>query len=217
MAALIALTAAPTARAQTERAGGGASQKIMQQYQQLAAEKTALQTKLAQMQKDLDSAKADAAANKKELTALKAQSGGAAAALAQALAAKQTAELNQEQTKQRTAELVARFREMAVNLREVETDRTKARKELSERNAAFDSCAENNVQLYEVTNEVLNRYQHVGLFTKVSAEEPFTRITKTRIENLVDEYRTHVQELRVQRRPPESDPQKADPSGLRTK
>ena len=40
--------------AQTQRSGGGESQKIMQQYQQLAAEKTSLQSQLAQMKKDLD-------------------------------------------------------------------------------------------------------------------------------------------------------------------
>ena len=59
-----------------------------------------------------------------------------------------------------------------------------------------------NLQLYEISNEVLNRYEHVGLFTKVSATEPFTRITRTRIENLVDEYRARAQELRSKKRTP---------------
>ena len=66
------LLLAPTGFAQTQRSGGGETQKVMQQYQQLAAEKTALQGQLAQAQKDLDSAKADLAAMKKERDALKA-------------------------------------------------------------------------------------------------------------------------------------------------
>jgi hypothetical protein len=48
----------------------------------------------------------------------------------------------------------------------------------------------------------LKRYEHVGMFTKVSAAEPFTRITRTRLENLVDEYRIKAQDLRVKSRTP---------------
>ena len=197
--ALLCLAAQPLL-AQVERSGGGASQKIMQEYQQLAAERTVMQTKLAQLQKDLDAAKADAAAAKKERDAMRAQVGGATAAMAQAVSAKKTADEGLEQSKQRTAELVARFRETAVNLRDVETDRGKIRKDLAERSAAYDQCAENNLQLFEITAQVLDRYERVGLFTKASATEPFTRITRTRIENLVDDYRARAQELRTQKR-----------------
>ena len=193
---------APAAQAQTQRSGGGESQKILQQYQQLAAEKTSLQTQLAQMKKDLDAAKADAAAMKKERDALKQRSGGSSAALTQAATAKIAAEQALEQSKQRMTELVSRFRETTQNLKEVETDRSTARRELNEHNLAFDTCAENNLQLHEITNEVLDRYAKVGLFTKAGAAEPFTRITRTRIDNLVDEYRTRALELRVKRQKP---------------
>jgi chromosome segregation ATPase len=185
--------------AQVERTGGGASQKIIQEYQQLAAERTTLKAKIEQLQKDLDAAKADAAAMKRERDALKAQAGGTAAAVSQAVAAKQSAEQSLEQSKQRMTELVARFRETAANLKEIETDRNTKSRELADRSAAFDQCAENNLQLYEINNEVLDRYEHVGLFAKVSAAEPFTRITRTRMENLVDDYRARAQELRIKR------------------
>ncbi len=56
------------------------------------------------------------------------------------------------------------------------------------------------MQLYEITNDVLDRYEHVGLFTKATAAEPFTRITRTRIENLVDEYRARALENRTQKK-----------------
>jgi chromosome segregation ATPase len=160
-----------------------------------------MQAKLAQLQKDLDAAKADTAVIKKERDALKSQVGGAAAAVAQANAGKSTTEKDLEQSKQRMAELVAHFRETATNLKEVETDRDKARKDLSERNTAFDQCAVNNLQLYEINGEILDRYEHVGLFTKASASEPFTKITRVRMENLVDDYRARAQELRTQKRP----------------
>lgn len=201
--AAVALLAYLPAYAQVERSGGGETQKFMQQYQQIAAEKTALQGQLAQMKKDLDGAKAELAAMKKERDMLKARPAGVPAlALAQLTASKDSAEKNLEVSKQHMTELVGRFRETAGNLKEAEADRAKLHKDLDERNAAFDKCAEKNLQLFEVNSEILDRYERVGLFTKASAAEPFTKITRTRIENLVDEYRARAQELRTKTHSP---------------
>ena len=196
----LAALAIPTAHAQTQRSGGGETQRIMQQYQQVAAEKTALQAQLAQMKKDLDTAQGEVAALKKERDALKARAGGSAAQLAQMAqmaAGKEAAEKSLEQNKQRTAELVARFRELAVNLREVEVDRGKLQIDLKDRSAAFDKCAQDNLGLFEVNSEILDRYEHVGVFTRIGTADPITKIARTRIENLVDEYRERALELRA--------------------
>jgi hypothetical protein len=120
----------------------------------------------------------------------------------QLTASKDAAERNAEQSKQRMAELVARFRETAGNLKDVEAERGKLRSDLEARNAAFDKCAQANLQLYDINGEILSRYEHVGLFTKASAVEPFTRITRTRMDNLVVETRARAEELRVQKRTP---------------
>jgi chromosome segregation ATPase len=207
MAARLALTmllAASAAHAQTQRSGGD-TQKFMQQYQQIAAEKTSLQAQVAQMKKDLDAAQTELAAVKKDRDALKQHAGSsaaAAAALTAMTASKQTAEKNLEQYKQRMSELVTRFRDLAANLKDVEADRSKVRQDLQERSGAFDKCAEDNLQLYEINREILDRYEHVGPFTKVSSVEPFTRITRSRIDNLVDEYRARAMELRVKKQNP---------------
>lgn len=175
----------------------------MQQYQQVAAEKTALQTQAAQMKKDLDAAKAELATVKQERDAArKARASDSAAAIAQANGAKEAAERTLDQSKQRMSELVGKFREMAGNLKEVEADRSKLRDELAKRNTEFDTCAVNNAQLGDMNSEILDRYEHVGLFTKASAAEPFTRITRTRIENLADEYRARARELKVKNATP---------------
>jgi chromosome segregation ATPase len=195
------LYAQGTLHAQTQRSGGE-GQKIMQQYQQVAAEKTALQTQLAQMKKDLDAANAELAAVKKERDVAKSHVGIAPAALAQATNAKDAAERSLEKSKQQITELVSRFRETATNLRDTEAGRAKLAKDLAERNSAFDKCAEDNLQLYEINGQLLDRYEHVGLFTKVGAAEPFTQITRTRMENLVDETRERAQQLRVQKSAP---------------
>jgi chromosome segregation ATPase len=202
IACLLIAVAAGSAHAQTQRSGGGEAQKFMQQYQQLAAEKTALQGQLAQMKKDLDSANAELAAAKKERDALKGRSGVSAAAAAQlagANAARQNAEKSLEQNKQRTTELVDRFKETVGTLKGVESDRAELKKENLALTASFDKCAVDNTDLYDISKTVLDRYERVGLFTKVSSAEPFTRITRTRIDNLVDEYRARAEELRVKK------------------
>jgi septal ring factor EnvC (AmiA/AmiB activator) len=191
------------ALAQTPRSGGGGElQKFMQQYQQVSAEKAALQAQVTQLQADLNSAKTEIAGVKKERDALKAHTGASTAEVAQLTSAKTIAEHSLEQYKERMNDLVDKFRQLAQNLRDTETDRTKVRRDLDQRNAQFDKCAEDNLELYEITGDVLGRYEHVGLFTRVSASEPFTRITRTRIDNLVDGYRARAQELRVKKQKP---------------
>jgi hypothetical protein len=192
-----------SAHAQVQRSGGGETQKMMQQYQQLAGEKTMLQGQLAQMKKDLDAANSALASMKKERDLLKMHPAGVpAAAVAQLSASKSAAERSLEESRQRMTELVARFRETAANLKDVEADRAKLHGDFDARNTAFDKCAENNLQLYEINGDILNRYEHVGLFTKVSAGEPFTKITRTRMDNLVVETRARAEELRVKKRSP---------------
>jgi hypothetical protein len=139
---------------------------------------------------------------KKERDALKAHQGVPAATVAQLTASKDSAEKSLEVSKQRMTELVGRFRETATNLKAVEADRAELRKSLDERNAAFDKCAEDNLQLFEINGEILDRYDHVGLFTKVGASEPFTKITRTRLDNLVVEYRERAEQLRVKKQTP---------------
>ena len=187
--------------AQEARSGGGESQRIIQQYQQLAAEKTSLEAQVASLKKDLDAARAELGTAKKERDALKAHSAAAGASIAELTAAREAAEKTAEQTKERMTELVTHFRETADNLKQVETDREQLRGQLHERSAAYDQCAADNLSLYEINAEVLKRLDSVGLFTRVSASEPFTRITRSRIENLVDGYRERALELRAKSGP----------------
>jgi chromosome segregation ATPase len=185
-------------QAQVQRSGGGGeTQKIMQQYQQVAAEKTALQGQVAQLKKDLEAANSQIAAVKKERDVAKAHTGIPPAALAQATSAREAAEHNLELSKQRMTELVTRFRDTATNLKDVEADRSKLRKDLAYRNTAYDQCAADNMKLYDLNGEILNRLEHVGLFTKASATEPFTKITRTRLDNLAVEYRERAQAMKL--------------------
>jgi chromosome segregation ATPase len=200
--AILYVSGSAVLRAQVPRSGGGESQQMMQQYQQLAAERTQLKAQVAQLQKDLDASKAELASMKKARDALNAQFTGTSAAVTKAKAAQSSAEQTLEQFKQRTNELVNRFRDMAQTLKQTEVERAGLQKELSARNSAFDTCAQNNVELSAISTEVLDRYEHVGMFTRISASEPFTKITRARIDNLVDDYRARAEELKVKKAAP---------------
>jgi chromosome segregation ATPase len=187
------------AHSQVQRSGGGESQRIMQQYQQLAAERTALQAQVADLKKQLDAANAQLTAVKKERDLIKAHPGVPPAALAQANAGKEAADKALEQSKARMTELIGRFRDTVQTLRETEADRNKARQELADRTGEVGRCDEDNAQLIELGRQVLDRYEHIGPFTRVSSVELFTQITRTRLQNFADEYREKMEQLKVKK------------------
>jgi hypothetical protein len=163
------------------------------------------------MKKDLDAAKSELAGVKKERDALKARAAGSSAAvaqqIAQANASKEAVEKSLELNKQRTAELVDRFKETIGALKGVESDRDQLRRNFEDLRVKYDKCADNNEQLYEISNTVLDRYEHVGFFTKAAAVEPFTRIAHTRIDNLIVETHERAEELRLKKAAPPAPPQ----------
>lgn len=202
--AALVLIASGAVLAQAPREGGGGSetQRIVQQYQQLAAEKTSLQAQVDGLKHDLDAAHTELQSVKKERDALKAHAGAAAGAnVAELAAARQAAEKSAEQNKERINELVTRFRDTANQLKVIETDRDQLKGQIAERNGAYDQCAADNLSLYELNGEVLDRYEHVGVFSRVSSHDPVIRITQNRNENLVDHYRARALELRANQAP----------------
>ena len=196
---ILAMTAAADGSlAQVERSGGGANAQLAAQYQQAVAEKSQLQADSDKLKKDLDETKKQLQAAKQELTALQSGAGAAQAQLAAAQAASQRDAAALEQSRTRMQELVDRFRDTVASLRGTETERSQLQQQLAQSKADFDQCALRNVQLYQVDEEVLNRYEHQGLFSYVERAEPFTRLKRTQIENLVDDYRARAEQLRVQ-------------------
>jgi chromosome segregation ATPase len=189
------------AHAQAQRSGGE-TQKIMQQYQQLAAERTQLQAQAADLKKKLDDANAELAAVKKDRDNLKAHPGVSPALLAESIAGKASAEKNLEQSKARMKELIDRYRDLGQTLKETESDRNKVRQDLAAMKDDFGRCAEDNAQLADLSSRVLDRYEHAGLFTRARAVEPFTQITRTRIQNYADEYREKAEQLKVRKAVP---------------
>lgn len=188
-----------TVRAQVERSGGAANAQLVQQYQQAVSEIASLKADNAQQKKDLDAMKSQLDAAKRELDAAKSGAVQVQAALAAAQASNQNNVQALDQGKARLQELVDRYRDTVASLRGLETDRAQLQQQLAQSKSEFDQCAERNDQLFAVDAEVLDRYEHQGVFAHLAKAEPFTQLKRTQIENLVDEYRARAEELRVRK------------------
>ncbi len=58
-----------------------------------------------------------------------------------------------------------------------------------------------NRELYRLANEILTRYEKFGLGDALAAREPFTGITRTKLENQVQDYSDKIADSRVQPAP----------------
>lgn len=54
-----------------------------------------------------------------------------------------------------------------------------------------------NLTLYQLANEILDRYQKFGLGDALAAREPFIGITRVKLENLVQDYRDRINNERI--------------------
>ncbi|HEX2584902.1 MAG TPA: hypothetical protein VHL14_07210 [Steroidobacteraceae bacterium] len=181
--------------AQTQRSGNDAT-RVMQQLQQVTAEKTRLQSENDAMKKQLEEMKAKLSKSgadqsvvqqqKRELDASNARQKESADAL--------------EQQRSKMQELIGKFRETAAQLQTMEADHEQLKSSVATREREYKTCVDRNAGLYFLNDEILHRLEDRSWWDKTSEREPFTRIARTRLENLVDEYRDRVEELRVTRK-----------------
>jgi chaperonin cofactor prefoldin len=158
-----------------------------------------LQADNAKLKKDLDDLKKQLDAANKLAATSKAGVSRDSAQLAAAQAANDRTAKDLADSKGKMQELVAKFRETITQMRGVEAERSQLQQQLAQSKTAFDQCADRNYSLYQVDNEVLDRYSHQGAFSYMERAEPFTRIKRTQIDNLVLEYKERAEELRVKK------------------
>lgn len=185
------------AAAQTARNGGGANDQLMQQMQQLAAERTTLQAENSRMKRELDEVRKerDALKGTQETSAKRARA--SEVALAHSAQERESTAAELAKTKERTQELIGKFRETIEELRTVESDRTTVKQQLATRDTELKTCVNDNVALYKLNGEVLTRLEGQGFWSGVARAEPFTKLKRVELENLADEYRGRAEDARV--------------------
>jgi chromosome segregation ATPase len=189
------------AAAQAARSGGGASAQLVQQLQQLASERTALQAENARMKKELAELTKERDTLKSGRSALDQRSRASEAAIARSAQETANAESELAKQKERMQQLVEKFRETAQTLRDVETERATFKQSLNTREADLATCTKQNEALFALNDEVLTRLEGTGPISRIASAEPFTKLKRTQLENLIDEYRYRAEDQKVSAAP----------------
>lgn len=206
IAVVVCYLNAGSALAQVQRSGNDAA-RVMQQVQQLTAERNTLQSANDDLKKQVADLKGQLAQLGKQSGAQQARLRAKCAlpaASASDLQAAQESAAALEKTKERLQQLLTRFRDTTASLAGVETERSNLSAELATTKLELGNCSERNVGLYELSQGALNRLDKRGFWTRLAEKEPFTRVQRTRLENLIDDDRQRAMSLRVPPRKPDS-------------
>jgi|SRR5882672_12728421 len=188
-----ALVVTRPAGAQAARSSSGNAQAL-QQMQQLAAERTRLMAENARLQTELEAARKERDELKKKQGGVENRLRASDVAAARAERTNTTLQSDLDREKARMTELIGKFRETAGTLRDVETDRATVKASLTQRDTELKECVVRNQALYSLNGEILTKLESRGSFTPASALEPFTRLKRVELENLIDGYQTRAQE-----------------------
>ena len=193
---LVLLCAALSAAAQTTRQGSDGLARLQAVVQQLTSERAALQADKTKLEARVSELETQLAAAQQEQTSLTGELARTQASERQATANGDALSNRLEDARTRMQELVARFRETATNLQRTEQARGELKQQLAASTQQLDVCSKRNVELYQVGNEVLDRYESKGLWTVLRQKEPFTQLKRAQIENLAEDYRTRMDDAR---------------------
>ena len=197
LAAGFAVLAPGAAHSQEARSGGGAvSAQMVAQLQQLSAQTTALKAQNEQLQQQLAAVKAERDRLQQGERSSSARAKSSAAALASSKAQEAGSEQKLAQMQANVQQLVAKFRQVVDTLRKTEVEEADAKQTLAMRQEDLSSCTEHNQALYKLDEDVLAHFENRGFWSRLAADEPFTRIERVRLENYADESRGKADEQR---------------------
>lgn len=202
VAPLAAVLAATTLSAQ-QPAAGGAEAKLREQLRatliQLRAaetEKANLQAGQAALEAQGKALAAELEAKKKEHDTLVAESEAA-----QLRARKEIGELT-ARLSEREADLLKHraalekwrlaHRQVTGVAQKKEEQRAAAAQKITELERTIADRERRNVELYKVGDEILSRYARFGFGDALAAREPFTGLTRTKLESLVQDYKDRL-------------------------
>ncbi len=193
-AALAGIAVPPMLAAQTTRSGGSPGAQAMQQLQQLANERASLQAENARLKQELEAARKliDAATAKEAALTRRAQNAEATSSRLNASSAASTE--SAARTRAQLDELVAKFRETVHQLQGMENERNELRRRTESGGRELTTCRQHNAELLRINEDVLTRLENTGFWTKLAADEPFTRLKRTELENLAADYRDQAAE-----------------------
>lgn len=190
------LMLAGTAQAQTQRSGSDAT-RVVQQLQQTTIEKDRLQQDNDALSKELEALKAKYTQAGTEQSRLQQRVRELETADGRQQASGRDNEAALQQSRAQLQELITKFRETAQTLRDVETERDALSAGKTAQERELKTCVDKNAQMYLLSDEVLQQFGSQGFWSAMKHKEPFTQLSRTRLENLAEEYRYRIDELKL--------------------
>ncbi len=172
-------------------------QQFQQQLEAVTSEKVAAEASNQKLKQENDSLKKQVRQLTGSQTAFKQRAEALQNAAQRGVDATKENAAASEKLRGQLQELIGRYRELAQNLKAVETERSKAGEDLAARNLSLQDCTDRNQKLYQLDAEILDKFQHRGFWSGVAEREPFTQIAHTRLENLVDDTQQRANDLRL--------------------
>lgn len=102
-----------------------------------------------------------------------------------------------DQTKDSLTKWKAAYGQITVAAQKLKVEREKAASENIVAKRVIADRETKNRELYRLANEILTRYEKFGLGDALAAREPFIGLTRTKLENLVQDYSDKIADARV--------------------
>jgi chromosome segregation ATPase len=161
------------------------------------AEKSAVEGQLADVQKKAKAVEAGVAQERRRAVELQqkldAMTRDHAAADAERKSLAEKLRQAREQNDQATAELARQQEALAARAKEISSLQASGRQGA----AALATCEEKNGALAVVATELMDKYRDVGFWDALRRREPFTRVRRVQVENLLEDYRDRVEASRI--------------------
>jgi chromosome segregation ATPase len=161
-----------------------ALQKAQFMLRQATSEKAELQTQVDALKQQVDKLSADLAATKtaadKSKQATEEKYGSAIA-----------------QWKQRDTRTADELNTVKQQLKQQVEQGKSLENQLKQQTNNFSVCYENNRKLYDIDKDLLARYENKGFGDVLKQREPFTGIKQVEVENLVQDYRYQLDDLKI--------------------
>lgn len=188
---LASLAAIPVHGADDKKAGKDATKRLQQMLRkseqeknQLMQEKAATEGQLKEAGEKLDAAQRKAGGLSSRVSALTRELDGVKA--------------ERDALTEKLAEARKTLADTSEKLSAAESDNRGLRDVGARQKEAIALCGQRNVKLYEYGNELLGAYQGKGCASALMQAEPFTRLKRIEVENMVEDYRDKLDEQKFE-------------------
>ncbi len=167
----------------------GADGRLQAMVSQLTAERASLLADKQRLTRELDAAKGELAALQSQYDEASGELQATSRSLARNQVEQERTSVQLERTEERLETLIGEFRETIDVLGQTETERNEYRARLETRDREYQACVKSNNEMYATSQEILDAYDSHGLFSRTLRAEPFLKLKRNQIENLIDDYR----------------------------